>query len=107
MSLLDIHKAVEAGRQAPATPLTGLATVCCLDDVLSAGGILSSAAELATFTLGSPYHSVCVDEEGQPRPCSQARVNVAYNALKLNEVTSHDLVATFSKFMENPEFLLE
>lgn len=98
---------MEAGKQAPAAPLSGVATVCCLDDILSAGGILSSPEELATFTLGSPYHTVAVDEAGAPKQCSQARVTVAYNALRLNEVTSNELVSTFTKFVENPEFLLE
>ena len=107
-TLADIHKAIEEGKQSASSPLTGIATVCCLDNILSAGGILSSPDEIASFTLGSPYRSVCIcGEEEQPKACTQARITVAYNALKLNEVSSNELVASFKKFMENPEFLLE
>lgn len=87
--------------------MSGIATVCCLDDVLSAGGILSSPNELATFTVGSPYRTVCVNDEDQPQACTRARIHIAYNATKLNEVSSNDLLESIKKFMENPEFLLE
>ena len=108
--MLDIHKAIEEGRNnSVQSPLTGVATVCCLSDVMSAGGMLSSFDEIATFTLGSPYQALSVEEgkEGQLRMYKSAKLNLSYNALKLNEVSSNIVLETFKKFMENPEFLLE
>lgn len=105
--MLDIHKAVENGKQNGPTALTGIATVCCLDNILSAGGILSSPEEIASFTLGSPFRTICVDDNEQPKACTQAKITIAYNAVKLNEISSNALLVSFKKFMENPEFLLE
>ena len=109
-SLLAIHEAIEAGKKAGASsPLSGVMTVCAIDNVMSAGGILSSAQEMGTITLGSPFRAVKVSEDGDDKieSCVMRRVNLAYNALKLDEIRSNAIMTAFKSFMENPEFLME
>ena len=109
-SLLAIHEAIEAGKKAgKSMPLSGAITVCSLENVMSGGGILSSQQEVGTITLGSPYSTVRVSEDGEDRieRCVMEKINFAYNALKLDEISGNAVMSAFKSFMENPEFLME
>lgn len=109
-TLLAIHEAVEEGKKAgKSTPLFGAITVCNLENVMSGGGILSSQQEVGTITLGSPYSTVRVSDDGEDRieRCTMEKVNFAYNALKLDEISGNAVMSAFKSFMENPEFLME
>lgn len=109
-SLLAIHEAIEAGKKAgKSMPLSGAITVCSLENVMSGGGILSSQQEVGTITLGSPYSTVRVSEDGEAKieRCVMEKVHFAYNALKLDEISGNEVMIAFKSFMENPEFLME
>ena len=107
-SLKEIHDAIEAGKKSPSQPLRGHVTVCALEGVMSAGGILTSPDEIGTITLGAPFKAVRVSEEdNRPVACTLGKVHFALNALKVNEFSGNQLLASFKRYIENPEFLLE
>lgn len=106
LNLLDIHDAIEKGKQSP-SPLTGDVTVSVLDSVERAGGMLSTATELGTLTLGKPARTVVVDEDDTMKTCMLCSYNFAFNALKLDETKSQAILSSLKSFMENPEFLME
>lgn len=111
LNVLDIHNAIQKQRDAPAAtpaaPLSGIVTVNVLENVLSAGGILSWAQELGTVTVGSPVRSVAVDEEEKMGVCVKSEVDFTFNATKMSEVEGYEVLGAFKKMMEAPEFLLE
>lgn len=97
-SLLAIHEAIEAGKKAgKSMPLSGAITVCSLENVMSGGGILSSQQEVGTITLGSPYSTVRVSEDGEDKieRCVMEKVHFAYNALKLDEISGNEVMSAF------------
>ena len=102
LNLLDIHDAIAKGKQSP-SPLTGDVTVSVLDSVERAGGMLSSATELGTLTLGKPLRTVVVGEDDAMKTCTMC----SYNSLKLDETKSQAILSSLQSFMENPEFLME
>ena len=75
----------------------------------ASSGILSSQQEVGTITLGSPYSTVRVSEDGEAKieRCVMEKVHFAYNALKLDEISGNEVMSAFKSFMENPEFLME
>ena len=111
LNILDIHNAIQKMRDAPAdapaAPVSGIVTVNVLENVVSAGGILSCAQELVTVTIGSPVRSVVVDEEEKMSACVKSEVDFTVNAVKMSEVEGYEVLGTFKKMMETPEFLLE
>ena len=72
-----------------------------------AGGILLTATELGTLTLGKPARTVVVDENDMMKTCMVCSYNFAFNALKLDETKSQAILSSLKSFMENPEFLME
>ena len=106
LNLLDIHDAIAKGKQSP-SPLTGDVTVSVLDSVERAGGMLSSATELGTLTLGKPLRTVVVGEDDALKTCTMCSYNFSFNALKLDETKSQAILSSLQSFMENPEFLME
>ena len=74
-TLLDIHKAIEAGKTGESLPLTGNVTVSIVDAVDCAGGMLSSPDEMGTLTLGEPYKTVHVEEDETITACSMQNYN--------------------------------
>jgi len=106
-TLLDIHKAIEAGKTGESLPLTGNVTVSIVDAVDCAGGMLSSPDEMGTLTLGEPYKTVHVEEDETITACSMQNYNFSFNAMKLDELQCNSILSSFKAFIENPEYLME
>ena len=96
-TLLDIHKAIEAGKTGESLPLTGNVTVSIVDAVDCAGGMLSSPDEMGTLTLGDETITAC----------SMQNYNFSFNAMKLDELQCNSILSSFKAFIENPEYLME
>ena len=100
MNILDIHSTIEESRTSTTVPLHGIVTVCVLDNVPSAGGILSIPQELGTVTIGRPVKSVSVGEDDKLQCCARSAVDLTFNAAKLDEVEGNAVLSAFKTFME-------
>ena len=122
-NLLDIHNEIESAKtmEAESAPLSGDVTVSVVNAVECAGGILSSPGELGSLTLGEPYKTMMVEEEGDIdsdevegemkmpsiKACVQSNYDFSFNGLKMDEVKGQAILRAFKSFVENPEFLME